>query len=204
MLCGDILMKKYLYKYIYDNSKTIIGVITFILIGIVIGVVGFNFFSDTDKQELVNNLKNILDSTKSDNFDTANVIKNGIRSNIIYIIIIYIFSFTFFTKQATNIVNICRGIVIGIIVPVLFSIFKTIDATLVFFMYVILPNLLYIPSCIYTTVNSLLLNKKIFLGEDNKLYMLTSEIVKILCSFSIMFLGVFIEQLALLLILKIY
>lgn len=197
-------MKKYLYKYMYDNSKTIISIFIIIFIGFVMGIVGFNLLSDVTKQELVTDLKNILNNTKSDNFDTANVMKNGIRSNLIYIIGIYLFSFTFFTKQATSIINVIRGIIIGLIVPILFSIFEVLDATLIFFIYVLLPNLLYIPSCIFTTVNSVLLNKKIFENENNKLYMLVTEMVKILCSFSIMFLGVFIEQLALILILRMY
>ncbi len=197
-------MKKYLYKYIYDNSKMIITILSLFLIGIVMGIVGFNFFEDVTKQEFITIMKDMLNNTKSDNFETVNVIKNGIRSNLLYIIIIYFFSFTFFTKQATYIINTCRGIIIGGIVAILFNIFKPLDAIIILFVYVILPNLLYIPSCIYTTVNSILLNKKIFEEENNKLYMITSEMVKIFCSFSVMFLGVFIEQLALILILRIY
>lgn len=197
-------MKKYLYKYMYDNSKMIITIFTLFLIGIVIGIIGFNFFEGGTKQEFITIMKDMLDNTKSDNFETVNVIKNGIRANLLYIIIIYFFGFTFFTKQATGIINTCRGVIIGGIITILFNIFKPIDAIIILSVYVILPNLLYIPSCIYITVNSILLNNKIFEEENNKLYMLTIEMVKILSSFSVMFLGVFIEQLALILILRIY
>lgn len=197
-------MKKYLYKYMYDNSKTIIAIFVLIAIGVIAGIVSFSLFRDSMQTELVSNMKNILDGAKSENFDGINIIKNGIRSNLIYIILIYVLAFTFFTKPSVYLVNLLRGIVIGVITAIICNIFTGFNVVIVLFTYIFLPNLLYIPSCIYTAVNSIYLNSLVFDEDTNKLYMLVTEMVKILCSFSIMFLGVFVEQLASIVICNIY
>mgnify|MGYP006910820206 FL=1 len=60
---------------------------------------------------------------------------------------------------------------------------------------VVLPNIFYTVSFIYSCTNAYNLNLKLMNKEGTKIMIIAQEIIRIAVSFSFVFLGVFIEQL---------
>ena len=155
------------------------------------------------KGELINSMKSTLEMSKQDNFEGFNIIKNGITSNILLMFIVYFVSITLICPYLLSILNVSKGFAIGIYIPTLINLFGIKNGILVVFLMVILPNLMYIPSFIYSCINSYNISNKIINGEK-RISLLISEIIKIAIAFSILFLGIIIEQLTSNYIISIY
>lgn len=81
MLYGEFCMLDYIKEYNNNNFKSIVLIFSCLIIGLVVGIITFNFMPGGTKTEIIQTLNNTLSSTKSENFEGINVIKNGMISN---------------------------------------------------------------------------------------------------------------------------
>lgn len=203
MLCGDIFMKDFIKEYISENIKIIVMIFLCITIGLVIGLFLYQIITPEIRTELVNTMKSTLDLTKQENFEGINIIKNGMISNILLVVIIYTISLTLISTYLIGLLSLFKGLSIGIYIPTLFQIFGPSKGILAMLLLVIIPNLVYIPSYIFLATNSINFHFSL-LGDENKFTLLIKEVIKIVLGFSIMFLGVVLEQLTSYSIISIY
>ena len=182
-------MKKYFKEYISQNFKVLTILFICLIIGIVMGVAIYHILDDGVKTELINTMKSTLDLTK--------------QENIILTLIIYLISLTLISPYLISILSITKGFAIGIYIPTLFQIFNFGNGILAMILLIIIPNLVYIPSYVYMCTNSINFNYNLINGE-NKMSLVVKEIIKIVVGFSLMFLGVILEQFTSLGVISIY
>lgn len=194
MLCGDFSMKSFVKEYLKENIKVISIIFICIIVGIIIGLFLYKSTTPQIREDFITTMKNTLDITKKDDFEGINIIRNGMISNILLLLIIYIISLTLVAPYLIALLSMFKGISIGIYIPTLFQIFGASKGILAVFLLVIVPNLVYIPSYIFLCTNSLNFHYLI-LSSENKFSIFIKEVVKIIIGFSIMFIGVILEQL---------
>lgn len=186
-------MKNKIFEYINHNIKTISVITLFIILGIIIGLFLYQFISNGIKNDFINTMKSTLELTKNVNFEGINIIKNGLISNIFLVIIIYMLSLTLFSTYFITLISFFKGLSIGMYIPTLFNIFGMSKGVLATLLLIIIPNLVYIPSYVFLSTNSIKFHYLLLSGES-KIVVLLREIVKVVIGFSIMFLGVILEQ----------
>ncbi len=197
-------MKKYLINYVIENSKMLKIFLICILIGIVSGIVMYGFSSDNTKEELKGVVVNTLNISKQENFEGINVIKNGITTNLILIALIYFSIITMISPVIISLLNVTKGISIGIYIPIIFSIFGVSKGMLVLLLLVLIPNLFYIPAYVFLSTNALNLHFAIVNKSENKASLLVKQIAFIVIAFSFVFLSIVIEQILSLNVIDIY
>lgn len=199
-------MVEYIKGYVKDNFKSIIVLLTCIIIGIVVGIFLFCFMNDGTKNEIIKTLNETLSYTKNEKFQGINVIKNGMISNFILVIILYFAAITLIAPGLVCIINAFKGFAIGLYIPTLFQVFGFGNGFLVLLLLVIIPNIVYIPAFIYLSINSLNFHSHITMltSSGNKIGVIIKEIYKFILGFSIISLSVIMEQLLSLGVIHIY
>lgn len=189
-------MLKYITEYINDNFKSIVVILSCIIIGIIAGIFVYQFLSQGTKTELVNTLRTTLDYSKNEGFEGINVIKNGMVSNAILIIVIYLSAITLIAPSLVCIINIFKGFAIGIYIPTLFQVFGFGNGILSLLLLVVLPNIIYIPAFIYLSINSLKFHYMITDKDKqgSKIGLIVKEGYKLILGFSVIALSVILEQ----------
>jgi len=196
MLYGDLMMKEILKDYINENGKMIRVILACLGIGVLVSCIMYMFLDEGLKNELINTLKNTLNLSRADNFESINVIKNGVIANAILIFVIYFCSITLIAPLLICTITFVKGFALAIYIPIIFQIFGFSKGLLVIFLLMILPNLIYLPSYIYTSINALQFHYKMYDTEmKNKVMSIFQEIIKIFIAFSLICLSVVIEQL---------
>lgn len=186
-------MKKKIMEYIEQNFKNIVVVSGSIILGIIVGIILYQVISSGIQNDLVRTMKNTLELTKSENFEGINIIKNGMISNLILVAVIYLMSLTLISPYLISMLSFFKGLSIGMYIPTLFNIFGISKGLLAMLLLIIIPNLVYIPSYIYLSVNSIRFHYSL-LGNESKMIVFTKEFFKVVLGFSVMFLGVILEQ----------
>ena len=205
MLYGEFFMLDYLREYVKENIKIISVLFLYISIGFVVGLIVYKFIPSESKIELVNTLKNTLEYTKQDNFSGINVIKNGVISNSILVVIIYFSAITLIAPGIVCIMNFIKGFAIGLYIPTLFYVFGFGHGILALLLLVILPNLVYLPAYIYLSINAIKFHYSLINGEnESKIRLTIKEVCKVVLGFSVIILSVILEQLLSYGVIKIY
>ena len=183
-------------EYIEDNFKIITILFFCIIVGLVIGILFYQFLDVGVRNELTKSLKSTLDISKQNGFESINVIKNGMIANMIMVLIIYLTSITLISIPLICSINIVKGFAVGMYIPTIFGVFGVGNGILITILLVILPNLIYFPSFIYLCINSLDINSAVIANEYNggKLSFAIKHIYRFILGFSVMFLSVIIEQ----------
>lgn len=199
-------MLKILKEYVNSNFKKIAVLLSCLLIGLVIGIVLYKFLDNNIKVELIKTLKTTLDYSKSDDFEGINIIKNGLVSNAILVFFIYVSALTLIAPAMICIINGFKGFAIGLYIPTLFEVFGVGNGILTLLILVILPNLIYIPSYIYLSINSLDLHYYIIDRgvKEIRVNFFAKEIYRLVLGFSMISLCIIIEQLLSICVINIY
>ncbi|MCX8075334.1 MAG: hypothetical protein N2749_07110 [Clostridia bacterium] len=198
-------MKKYLMTYIEANFKIIFIFGVCILIGLVIGVISFNFLENSNRSELVNSIKATLDLSHTDNFQGVNIIMNGVLSNFFIISVILLATLTVIAPIALCLISLFKGFSLGLYIATIYSIFGIGNGTLVLLLSVILPNIIYIPIFLYILVNAINLHYIVTdKGMVGKLKYLIKEGYLLLIAIPFILLSIIIEQSLIPIIFSIY
>ena len=188
-------MKNYLLKYLSENYKIIKILLICFIVGLGFGIFTFQIVNNDIKNELMSSIRATLDISKSSDFESINIIKNGVNSNLFITTIIYVSSITLIAPIVICILNILKGFSIGIYIPTLIGTLGIGKGMLSILLIVILPNIIYLPTYIYMSVNSINFHYMIF-ESNNKLSLFIKESYKIIIALSLMMFSVLIEQMA--------
>ena len=183
------------YDYILKNYKMIAVFLFVLIVGLVGGLIFFNLINENIKLQIIDTMKKTLEISKKEGFTGFNVIKNGMISNILLTGVIYLLALSFICPYLIGSLSLLKGFSIGLYVPTIFYIFGLKNGIIATSLMVVLPNIFYIVSFIYSCTNAHNLNLKLMNKEGTKIMIIAQEIIRIAVSFSFVFLGVFIEQL---------
>lgn len=187
-------MKRYVKEYIRDNLQNISVVLFCIVIGIIVGIFIFNLYDENRKEEIIIQARNTVSLIKEDNFDSINVLVNGIKQNVITVLVIYFSTLTFLPLLFVLLISLLKGICIGVYISLLLYIFGIKFGILLVIFLVIIPNIVFIASYIYISNNSLVFHIKI--KESNISFSLIfSEIIRVILGMSILVFSTILEQL---------
>ena len=200
------MLKKWLHEYIEINKKEITLVISFLVLGIIIGIGIYIFASHSVKELAIFNVKEVFEVSKSELYVKTNVILNGIKADILLILILAILSVTLFGKWIMYALLMLKGISLSLYTILLFNVFGPLWGILVTFLLVILVNLIYIPALIYIVVFFLEINFNIFRIKTSSIdaSVVYKTIFSVGLSFLIMFSSIIVEQIASTIVLNIY
>lgn len=200
------LLKKWFKEYIEINKSEIITVISLLIIGVVVGIVAYAFSTDTVKELSVSSVKSVLDISKEETYVKTNVILNGIKADIILILILAIFSVTLFGRWGIYLILLLKGAAISVYTILLFKVFGPLWGIVTILLLVVLVNVLYIPALIYLAVTFLEINFNIFKAKFSNINMgsIYKVIVVVIISFIVMFSSIVVEQVVSSIVLNIY
>ena len=200
------MLKRWFKEYIEINKRDILIVISFILLGIIIGIGAYIFASDAVKELAVASVKEVFDISKSETYVKTNIIVNGIKADILLILILAILSVTLFGKWIIYIIMILKGAALSVYTILLFNIFGPLWGIVTTLILVILVNILYLPALIYLVVSFLEVNFNVFKARLNSLNVASiyKVLLVIFLSFVIMFSSIVVEQIASSIVLNIY
>lgn len=199
-------MKNYFIKLIKENEKSIKIFIVCLLVGLATGFIVFNFLGVNNKNELITSIDDTLNICKSGNFEKVSIIQNGIKSNLIVMLIFLVIALTVVAPVVVCIMFFAKGFAIGIFTIVIFNIFGFWNGLLVNLLINIIPNIIYIPAYIFMGIK--IIDFHYFILDDKtikeKLKKLTILIYHYIISMSFFFLSMVIEQLLFPIIISIY
>lgn len=200
------MLKKWIKEYIEINKREILIVIGLMLLGVIIGIGVYIFASSATKDLAIASVKEVFEISKQTTYVKTNVIANGVKADILLILILGISSVTLFGKWIIYTITLLKGMALSIYTILLFNVFGPLWGILVFILLVLLVNILYIPALIYLIINFLEVHFNVFKARINNLNVV--EIYKVLMaiffSFVIMFSSIVVEQLASSIVLNIY
>lgn len=189
------------------NNKYEVIVFSFIvLVGIVIGISTFLVAEDNTRRIATEAVTGVLDLSAKEEFIKADIILNGLKSNFIFITILFIFAMTLFGKWGIYISMLIKGIALGIYASVLFNVFGFGYGLLVNILLVLLVNIIYIPALIYICVSLYNLNFDIFKMRNgvNISSSIIKSIFEVFTGFILIFSSIILEQIMSTVMLNIY
>lgn len=200
------MFKKWMREYIEINKREILVVIGLILIGIIIGVGVYIFASNATKELAISSVKSVFDISKSESYVKTNVITNGIKADLLLILILAILSVTLFGKWIIYLIVTLKGVALSLYTILLFNVFGPLWGILAFILLVLLVNILYLPALIYLVVTFLEVNFNIFKTRINNTNVVGAYkvLLAIFIAFVIMFSSIVVEQITSSVVLNIY
>lgn len=199
------MLGKWIKEYIAINKREILIVIGLLLLGFVIGIGAYVFSSSEIKQTAIESVKQVLDISKEDTYVKTNIIKNGIKNNLITVFLLAILSVMLFGKYVIYGLTILKGASISLYTIVIFNIFGSLWGILVTLLLVVLVNILYIPAFIYLVLAFLEVNFNVFkIKSSTREYSVYKILLTIFIGSILMFSSVIVEQIASNVVLNIY
>lgn len=195
-------MNKNIQKYVAENISIISKILLFYVLGVILGTILF-IFTDI-KAEYIDIVKNILEQTKQENFESINVIANGLKNNLFFIGIIYSSIITIISPLIIMTIIVLKAIVTGIYVCTLFSIFGILKGLGVIILNVLLPLLLSLTGFIIISTNAINIFKDINLGNKIGIKEAIKQGYWFIISFSLISFSIVVEQLTSGLVISIY
>lgn len=199
------MLKKWIKEYIAINKREILIVIGLLLLGIVIGIGAYVFSSSEIKQMAIESVKKVLDISKEETYVKTNIIKNGIKTNLITICLLAGLSVMLFGKYVIYGLTILKGAAISLYTIVIFNVFGPLLGIVVTLLLVILVNILYIPAFIYLVVTFLEVNFNVFkIKLNSNGYNVYKLLLAVFVGSILMFSSVIVEQIVSSIVLNIY
>lgn len=191
------MLKKLLREYIAENRKVVTLLFVCIITGILAGIVIYSVSGKEVKDILTSQMTEAIKITDNGEFIKTEVIYNGVKNNIAYIFVMFVFSIMLYGTVFIYLLYIVKGLSIGIYVGTIFGIFGFFWGALVVLLMVVLINVVYLPalSFIGVTMINYNLNLMEYKREVRKVNTLSKVIVKTLFGLMIIFSSIIIEQL---------
>lgn len=191
------MLKKLLREYIAENRKVVTLLFVCIITGILAGIVIYSVSGKEVKDILTSQMTEAIKITDNGEFIKTEVIYNGVKNNIAYIFVMFVFSIMLYGTVFIYLLYVVKGLSIGIYVGTIFGIFGLFWGALVVLLMVVLINVVYLPalSFIGVTMINYNLNLMEYKREVRKVNTLSKVIVKTLFGLMIIFSSIIIEQL---------
>lgn len=191
------MLKKVLNEYVYQNKKIIIGIFICILIGVLSGIVIYLLSGKDVKQNLSLQMSDSIKLSDNGEYIKTEIIYNGIRNNVIYILIMFGLSVMLYGSLVMYLLYILKGISIGIYIATLFGIFGFWWGLLVVLILVILVNVVYLPAIVFIGVTLINYNLNVmeYRSEVKNVIHLSKVVFNTCFGFIIIFSSIIVEQL---------
>lgn len=191
------MLKKLLKEYLVQNRKIVLVLFLCLVVGILSGIIIYNFSSKEVKSILTSQMVEAIKLSDNGEFIKTDVIYNGVRNNIAYIFLMFVFSIMLYGTVFIYLLYIIKGLSIGIYIGTLFGIFGFWWGMLVFLLMVILINMVYLPALSFIGVTLISYNLDImeYRRETKNITTFSKVVVKVLFGLMIIFSSIIIEQL---------
>lgn len=195
-------MNKNVQKYIVENLSVISKILAVYALGVLIGIALFVFtYIKTEYTQIV---RNIFEQTKQENFESINIIANGLKNNLFFIGLLYSSIITIISPLIICAVMMLKAIVTGIYFCTIFSIFGIIKGVGVAVLNIILPLLLSLSGYIIICTNIITIFKEHNCGNKLTLKDVVKQLYWLIISFSLISFSLVVEQLTTGLVINIY
>ena len=200
------MLKKWFKEYIEINKRDILLVVCLLMMGVIIGIGAYVFASAQVKDLAISSVREVFDISKTETYVSTNVILNGLKADVILIVVLAMLSVTLFGRWIIYLIMILKGAALSVYTILLFNIFGPLWGIVTFILLVLLVNILYIPALIYLTVSFLDVNFNIFKARFNNINLagMYKVLFAIMLSFIVMFSSIIVEQIASSVTLSIY
>lgn len=191
------MLKKLLKEYLVQNKKIVLGLFLCLAVGILSGIIIYNFSSKEVKSILTSQMVEAIKLSDNGEFIKTDVIYNGVRNNIAYIFLMFVFSIMLYGTVFIYLLYIVKGLSIGIYIGTLFGIFGLWWGMLAFLLMVILINMVYLPALSFVGITLISYNLDImeYRRETKNITTFSKVVVKVLFGLMIIFSSIIIEQL---------
>lgn len=191
------MLKKLLKEYLVQNKKIVLGLFLCLAVGILSGIIIYNFSSKEVKSILTSQMVEAIKLSDNGEFIKTDVIYNGVRNNIAYIFLMFVFSIMLYGTVFIYLLYIVKGLSIGIYIGTLFGIFGLWWGMLAFLLMIILINMVYLPALSFVGITLISYNLDImeYRRETKNISTFSKVVVKVLFGLMIIFSSIIIEQL---------
>lgn len=191
------MLKKLLKEYLVQNRKIVLVLFLCLVVGILSGIIIYNFSSKEVKSILTSQMTEAIKLSDNGEFIKTDVIYNGVRNNVAYIFLMFVFSIMLYGTVFIYLLYIIKGLSIGIYIGTLFGIFGFWWGMLVFLLMVILINMVYLPALSFIGITLISYNLDImeYRRETKNITTFSKVVVKVLFGLMIIFSSIIIEQL---------
>lgn len=191
------MLKKLMSEYIYQNKKIVVGLFICITIGVLSGLVIYLFSNNDIQKNLQNQMTEAIKLSDNGEYIKTEIIYNGIRNNIIYILIMFALSVMLYGSLLIYFLYLLKGITIGIYISTLFSVFGMWWGLLVILLLVLLVNLVYLPGLVFIGITLINYNLDImeYRNETKKVTNFSKVVFNITFGLLIIFSSIIVEQL---------
>ncbi len=187
-------MKKILIGYIIRNKKNFIIIITLFCIGIGIGMFIINNSNETQKLEVSNYIKELIEKIRNfEDVDYISLLILSIKENVFSILIIWFLGCTIIGGIFIYVAMIYKGFSIGYTIAAITAVLGVKEGVLISLISILLQNIFFLPAYFLIAENGI----KLYKGIYTKCINLKEEVVRhlmiMLISIMLSFIASFVE-----------
>ena len=200
------MFKKWIKEYILKNKYDLMVILIMLLIGILVGIGVYIFSESTSKEMLIKKATEIFTVSLSNEYLETNVVPNGIKTNIIIVVVLAISSVTLFGRYIIEMLAVVKGAMLGIYSLILFNVFGFGYGIIAVLLLVVLVNVIYIPAYVFLSVMFMEIHFNIFKTRMNGItgVEILKYITKTAMLFVVMISSMIVEQVASLMALRLF
>ena len=136
-------------------KKNIILLFSIYVIGILFGFILYILLDENSKLQIFDNINQVVSLTTKDNFNSINILKNGLQTNSIFVILIILSSFMIISFAVISFAIFLKGTSLSLYICIIFKVFgfwkgilgmvtmAVIPSIIITFCYIFLGNECY-------------------------------------------------------------
>ena len=200
------MLKNIVKEYINENRKIVVSLFVCVLVGVISGLMVYNFSDKDIKDILVSQMAQSIKASSEGEIIKIGVLYNGMKNNIILVFFMFLFSIMLYGTLLIYLLYIIKGTAIGIYIGTLFGVFGFWWGILAILVLVVLVNIVFLPAMIYigSTFVNYNLNVLEYKNEIGKVDSISKVFLKVCFAMIIIFSSVIFEQMLSNIAVKIY
>lgn len=183
-------------KYIEKNKSNIILLITIYVIGIIVGLILYIIVQSESKGIIVSNIQETINLTNEGNFTGINILKNGLQTNSIFLVLLIFSSFTIIAFPVVAFIILLKGTSLSMYICVIFKVFGFAKGIVAMLGMAIIPSIIITASYIFLGNECYHSNLNLLMRINNKNVFknIFSNVIKALTIIPFIILAIYIEQ----------
>ena len=149
-----------IFNIILPNKRINIFIITIIILGITSGSIFASIMNINDKNLVIEKLRVFLESINTNSLNSLSILKNSLSINLIYSILIFIFSMTLIGILFVIILLFIKSFIFGFTIASFIISYST-KGIIISFIYLLFGEILNIFSILFITAYSILFTIKL-------------------------------------------
>ncbi len=182
-------MSKNIQKYLCNNIGSIVKLLIVFGVGIAIGFLVYSI-----NGEYKENVKEIIDSTKAENYNGINIILNGVKNNGIIILIMYLSLLTYISPAICSSLIFLKGCITSIYSCALIYILGMGKGMLFVFLTSIIPSIFSLASYILISIEVSGIYTNLKNGKKTSISSILKGVYILLIAISLICFSIVLEQ----------